>query len=209
MKRIPWGRIEKPRRGVRVGAAVLGVVLLCAFLRLVVPNIFLSAVAPIMIFGNGLSMGTYSFFSNFANARSLAARVQKLEEENVALAVENRTLLEQVRDLGGGLSREGIRAGVISRPPVAAYDTLILSVGSDGGVVHGMAAYGSGGVPIGTVSSVTPSFARVTLFSAPGVETSAWVGSEHVPVTLRGRGAGTFAASVPRGSQVAAGGAGF
>lgn len=186
---------------------MLGVVLLFVLLRLFAPNLFLTLTMPVLVLGNRVSSSTNTFFSNFANARSLAARVQKMEEENAALTLANRTLAEQVRNQSGGSPREGgagIVAGVVSRPPVAAYDTLVLSGGSDEGVARGMAAYASG-VPIGTVSVATASFARVTLFSAPGMETPAWVGGEHVLVMLRGAGAGTFNATVPRVSKVVVG----
>lgn len=204
MKRTPWGRIERPRRGARVGAALLGVVLVFVLLRLLAPNLFLAITTPVLALGNGVSSRTHMFFSNFANARTLTAKLEKLEEEHTALAILNRTLTEQVRDLGGGVENGGLVAGVVSRPPVAAYDTLVLAAGSEAGVMRGMAAYASG-VPIGIVSLVTASFARVTLFSAPGMETPAWVGSEHLPAMLHGAGAGAVNVTVPRASKVVVG----
>ena len=210
MKKIPWGRTDTRRRAAWWGRALLGVALLVVLVRLALPNVFLSVVAPAFWLGDALAAHTDAFFTNFADTRALATKVRTLGEENTALAIENRTLTEKVYDLTALLGTSspgprGVLAGVVARPPVAAYDTLILAEGSGAGVAPGMVAYGAGGLPLGIISSVTAGFARVTLFSTPGMETPAWVGSEHLPATLRGAGAGAFAVSVPRNSHVAVG----
>jgi cell shape-determining protein MreC len=69
----------------------------------------------------------------------------------------------------------------------------------------GATAYGPGGTPLGTVASVTNATARITLYSNPGLETSAWAGDARVPITLKGTGSGGFDATLPKTAGVQAG----
>ena len=96
-------------------------------------------------------------------------------------------------------------AGVLARPPVAPYDTLLLAGGTDTGVRAGMEALGDAGIPVGFVSAAGASYARVTLLSSSGVATDAWIGPSRVPVTLKGAGGGAFTASASRSASIAPG----
>jgi cell shape-determining protein MreC len=160
--------------------------------------------------GNALSAGAGGVFARFADARALARENRDLRDENDAIAIENRTLAERLADLTSLLGTttpvaDGIAAGVLARPPTVAYDTLIVNGGTDAGIAPGMAAYGPGGVPLGVVTETTRAHARVTLLSAPGMETDAWVGAGRAPIALKGAGGGAFAASVPQGAAIVAG----
>jgi cell shape-determining protein MreC len=89
----------------------------------------------------------------------------------------------------------GILAGVVLRPPVSPYDTLVIDAGFKDGVVVGALVEGPGGAPIGTIGSVATDSARVILYSSYGVSTSAWAGEERTPLTLMGEGGGAFSAT--------------
>jgi len=211
MKTTHWGRRPSGlSQGARWSAFALAFAFIFVLARLLAPNVFLYAFAPMFSFGNTLSVSVDGIFAGFSDARILAAKSAKLEGDNAALSLENRTLTEKVKDLAtllGSGSKEpaSILAGVLARPPVAAYDTFILSVGTNAGVTEGMEAFGPGSVPLGVVSSVTTDFSRITLFSAPGVSTAAWIGASRTPVTLLGAGAGTYTVSVPRDVGIAVG----
>jgi len=99
----------------------------------------------------------------------------------------------------------GVVAGVVARPPESPYDSLVLAAGSNAGVALGMEAFGLGGVPIGVVSSILADFSRVTLFSAPGMNTAGWVGRAHLPLTIVGVGAGAMNAAAARPAGIAIG----
>jgi cell shape-determining protein MreC len=192
------------------GVAALAFAALALVVRLLFPGIFLSALAPMIGLGNRFSAAGYGVYAAFADTAALAARNQKLFEENSALSAENRALLERQKSLNELLGDSadapaGISAGVVARPPASGYDALVVAAGTDAGVALGMEAFGRGGVPVGLVTGVTPSFSRVTLFSAPEMRTEGWIGDEHAPVTLLGNGAGGFSAVVPRSSGAAAG----
>lgn len=191
--------------GISAGAAALLFALLFAAFRLALPDAFARAAAPALGAGAYLSGATEGFFSALRDSAQVSAENRALMSENQALSVENRTLADTVASLSalvgdsaGRTSAPGIIAGVVSRPPESPYDALVLGKGSDDGVAVGMEAFGNGGVPLGTVSWVGSGFSRLTLFSSPGTQLSAWAGAGHAPVTLHGAGAGAFTATAPR-----------
>ena len=192
------------------GTGVLVVALILVLTRLLLPDFFVRAAAPLWGAGDSFTAGVTGFFEGFGNARTLAAKNKALALENAKLALENRTLEERIADLTtligtSSPSGVGVLAGVIARPPTAPYDTFILSAGTGAGVRERMEAFAKGGIPIGIVEEVTTQFSRVRLFSSPRVATDAWVGEGRIPLTLRGTGGGAFTASVSQGSGVQVG----
>lgn len=184
--------------------------LLFALLRYAAPGATLALSAPLFSAGNTLAASAGSFFASFGDARRLAEDNRTLQEENATLSLENRMLIERLADISALLGtttppEAGVVAGVVARPPTAAYDTLVLAAGTDAGVAAEMGAFGAGGMPLGFVTEVSRRYARVTLLSASGMVTDAWVGSARVPIILKGAGAGAFSASVPQGAGVVLG----
>ncbi len=180
-------------------------VLLLALCRIFLPGFFLAATMPFVRTGDAVSASFARTLSGFGNTEALAAAKQELIRQNDALAVENRTLADQVSSLSALLGASGspaaspaIIAAVLARPPVSPYDSLIIAGGARDGIADGMEAFGNGGVPIGFVSSVAGSFARITLYTAPRESLAVWVGGSHTPLTITGVGGGAFTASAPR-----------
>jgi cell shape-determining protein MreC len=114
-------------------------------------------------------------------------------------------LKREVTVAGGASARPGIVAGVLSRPPESPYDTLLVNAGSEQGVSVGMEAFAGNASPVGLVSAVSDYFARVTLFSAPRMQVSGWVGTSSLPITLYGEGAGTLSVTISRAGGVSVG----
>jgi cell shape-determining protein MreC len=188
----------------------------CAVLMLIVrlcfPNVFWDIVTPLFRASDAVANETHVFLTSFSDAATLANVNEKTASENVVLADENQMLVQKLADeeallgaSGAQKAQPGILAGVVARPPESPYDTLVLAAGTHAGVALGMEAFGTGDVPIGVVSSVLADFSRVTLFSAPGIVTSGWVGHTSIPLTLVGAGGGVLTASVARVSAVAVG----
>ncbi len=174
--------------------------------RLLVPNFFWNAFAPVFHISDTLAVGSRAFFNVFGDKAKLALQNEKLMSENAALASENQALIKKTEGLSGlALDAKGITAGVVARPPESPYDTLVLSAGSIDGIALGMKAFGKGGMPIGVVSSVSNNFSRITLFSAPGMTVNGWVGRANLPMTMKGAGAGAMNASVPRSAEISLG----
>ena len=188
------------------GTVALVVAIFFLFLRLLAPNFFWYICTPAFRLSDTLAQTTHVFLSSFGDAATLTLQNEKLASENAALVTQNEALLQKidsVSGLAGGTG--GVTAGVVARPPESPYDTLVLAAGSEDGVRLGMEAFGEGNVPLGIVSSVLARFSRVTLLSAPGISLGGWVGHGHLPLIIKGSGAGAVTASVPRSAGIVVG----
>ena len=188
-------------------------VILALLLRLLAPNFFWQVFSPVFRGGDALAEKSHFIFSSFGDAAALALQNEQLKHENAALANENKALLAKEVALVALLDSASVEersvskilAGVVARPPESPYDTLVLAAGEKAGVTLGQEAFGAGGVPIGVVSSVSADFSKVTLFSAPNTVVHGWVGREHIPLAIRGAGAGAMNAALARSANVAVG----
>ncbi len=108
--------------------------------------------------------------------------------------LSRRRLLELENQIG----RETRMAMVLSRPPQTPYDVVIVDIGNDSSVAVGHQVLLPEGLPVGKVSEILGSQAKVKLFSAVGEETQATLERHNVPVSLRGAGGGNFTINLPR-----------
>lgn len=152
-----------------------------------------------------LAAAVSSVSATFENPRELAKERDQLVAQNEELRAENERMRSQLKDMGALGEGAGVRAGVLARPPLSPYDTLVVALGQGAQVTVGDLVLGPGSVPVGRVAEATGATARITLFSSPSIETPGWVGEARLPVTLVGRGAGALAARVSREAQVAVG----
>jgi len=185
-----------------MGAILFSLFVFC--LRLLLPNVFLTATEPLMRASDAAARASHSFFSQFSDRVALTERNEQLSAQNESLAAENARLVQKIGSLGVPPAT-GIMADVAARPPVSPYDTLLLGSGEKDGVMLHMEAFAPSGAPLGVVSSVLSDFSQVTLFSAPGVETHGWLGQSSLPVILTGAGGGALTASVSRSARVSEG----
>lgn len=199
-----------PGSSVLIGGVVLFIGALFVLARFFFPDALLAVGTPFWGIGNAAASGLSGVEAIFGNSSELTRERDQLAAENAALTATNQALTAQVTDLtrlvgSRTASDHGILAGVLARPPVAPYDTLLIDAGADAGVANGAFVYGPGGVPLGTVDAVTRTGARVTLFSNGGRQNDGWVGDSRIPVTLIGKGGGAFGATLPRGSAAKVG----
>jgi cell shape-determining protein MreC len=185
-----------------LGITVILVVLLIMF-RLIFPGMIVALATPFWKIGTFLSSGVGNAFAGFASSSKLTQENAALAGEIASLQNQNAVLTTRAQDLTkilGGQNETGttILAGVVARPPVSAYDTLIVASGSKDGVLVNAEVYGSGGIPLGIVKVVTAHTATIELFSKSGLATDAWVGQARVPATLQGVGAGTFTVTLAK-----------
>lgn len=187
----------------RLGLVLVALALGVLALRLIFPDTLLAAVRPVFAASDYIGAHLADFGNGFANARTLARERDTLLAENEALVRQSDALTAKVADLERLLGTEqaparGIVAGVLAQPPESPYDSLIVAAGSDLGIAEGDSVSAEGGTPIGTVTEITARAARVTLLSAPGNVTHAWVGDARAPLILTGAGGGAFEAEMPR-----------
>jgi cell shape-determining protein MreC len=192
------------------GTAVLAIAILLVVVRFFLPGFFVLAVSPLWNVGTYMSSKTRAVTESFASATAVGQERDQLASENATLMLENSALTAKVNDLTSLIGtrpplRPGILAGVLARPPFSSYDTLIIDEGSAAEVRVGAMVTATGGVPVGTIASVTGDTARVVLLSAPGTKTGGWIGEARTPVTLTGEGAGAFSLSVSKDIKIAVG----
>lgn len=195
------------------GTIALGCAILALLVRLLAPNFFLQAFTPVFNISNSIAGKSHTFFTSFSDTAALAARNERLAKENAALASENQALLQKETSMSALIGASalqkipgtGILAGVVARPPLSPYDTIVLSVGSSSGVTLGQEAFGEGGVPLGIVTAVAADFSRATLFSAPGMVTHGWVKNADMPLNIFGAGGGAMNASLSRSAGIEVG----
>lgn len=189
---------------------MLGLVLALTAMRIAFPDTFASLLSPLWRTGEGATTGVGKVEAFFADKVTLTTERNRLQSENEGLANESRILRARLQDLTvllGARTESGtdILAGVLARPPISPYDVLVVDQGTEHGVVAGALVFGNGGVPLGTVAATTYRASRVLLYSAPGRETSAWIGSTRIPVMLVGEGSGAFRTRAPREASVLVG----
>ncbi|MFA5744934.1 MAG: rod shape-determining protein MreC [Candidatus Paceibacterota bacterium] len=192
--------------GISWNVGVLFFALIVLFVRLLMPNLFWIAFTPLFKSANALSAQSHFFLQHFSDAAALASKNEQLMSENASLASENQALSQKISSISAIKDvSTGILAGVVARPPESPYDTIVIAAGSDNGVSVGMEVFGSGGVPVGVVSTITDNFSRATLFSSPNMNTLGWVGRNSMTLSIVGAGAGSMNATVSRSADIVVG----
>ncbi len=196
----------------RTKAAFIVSLLILAFtVHLVFPTFYARLLTPIASF---IWTSTGSVGNGLGNMAGLVRSKYSLLQENAALKEEVRSrdvqatlLKDSVAKnnalqalLGRGSVAKGFKdvlAVVLSRPPLSAYDTVIIDIGAKDGVKMGDKVYVDGTVLIGDVAEVLSGTSKVSLFSTPGREMQVQVGTSKTAVIATGRGAGNFILTMP------------
>lgn len=198
------------RYTLRVAGLFVGFALILLGLRIFLPDILTAVASPFWSFGSGATHALGGLGDSFTSKVTLISDRDRLMNDNATLTENNRVLEAKVADLerliGSAQSKpNGILAGVLVRPPVTPYDTLVIDAGTKAGVSPSALVYGPGGVPLGTVESVSAGGSRVSLYSAPGRASEGWIGDNRLALMLTGRGAGAFEATLPHAAGIVVG----
>ncbi len=110
-----------------------------------------------------------------------------------------KTENDQLKELLGRVPAKSsmILGTILAKPNSSPYDTIIIDIGADVGLIEGQRVFANGSIPIGKISSVYANSALVVLYSSPGETTEAQVSGSNASVELTGRGGGNFEMSVP------------
>ena len=136
----------------------------------------------------------------------LRRKVDELEIE-IKTAGNLKAENEELKSVMGKIP-EGqtvILAGILAKPNITPYDTLIIDRGSIHGLAPDMRVYAYGDVLIGEIDSVEEKTSRVLLYSAPGNISQVFYGNTGRFFNARGQGNGTFEVEVARDINVAVG----
>ncbi len=185
------------------------VVLLVAFgVHYVFPGFYAGIFYPVGTVFWKTESGLFGFFGHAGmlvkSKFNLIKENQRLRQEMVArdtsallidgLKQENESLKNSLSRSAAGDDVLGI---VLSRPPVSAYDTLVIDIGSSDGVAKGDKVYADGDALIGDISEVYANQSKVSLFSTPGRTISVNIGEADTTAEAKGRGLGNFLLHVP------------
>ncbi len=135
---------------------------------------------------------------------SLKARLMRYEliaNENQLLKAENE-LFQKMLDRKTGSPQK--IASVLTGPPNASYNTLIIDLGRDAGVEVGNYVFSSDGILLGTVNSLTSYTSRVSLYSSAGRKTRVVIDGLHVAEAV-GRGGLNLEITLPRDLDIKTG----
>lgn len=190
----------------------LSVLLLLALGLSVFGSPILKLIEPVLASENAVTRGVKNFFVFLKDKDKLVSENIALREslsEYDSLQISYRALLSSRDDLLARFGRapqgEAVAAGVLSHPPETPYDILIIDAGQDAGVEVGDRVSLPDGGALGRINEVMTSMAKVELYSGSGVETAAYLERGGVPVTLVGRGGGSFRFTLPRDIAVEVG----
>ncbi len=163
-------------------------------------------------FGGEVGDTLNSFLRGFQIKRSLVHENEMLKEEVNRMQsnmLDRNILEEKVIKLMEALGRESedsrVVADVLAGPGWSPYDTLIIDVGAENGIVVGNRVVYAGAGVIGEIAEIYDNSAKVKLYSSPGEEHAVVVGMSAIPSIAHGQGMGNFEAKVPQGSLVAVG----
>lgn len=87
-------------------------------------------------------------------------------------------------------------AYISQRPPVSAFDTLVLAIGNDE-VKEKQYVFGPGNVLLGEIQEILGSNSKAILYSTSGHETAAFI-KDKAPIKLKGTGNGNFVGELPK-----------
>lgn len=198
--------------------ALIATLALGAFLLLYAPSrtaltgVVYRTAPGIWDFGAWMSDAGKGVTTNFHLKRSLVHENEALKAELTrlqALVLDRNLLEEKVSKLEEALGRtvgdDRVVARVLAVPGWSPYDTLVLDVGSNNGVLVGdLVVYAGSGV-VGEVIEVYAETAKAKLYSSPESERMVVVGPQAIPGKVHGRGLGNFEMIVPQGSAIAVG----
>jgi cell shape-determining protein MreC len=170
------------------------------------PAIVTTLVRPFWRTGLSLSLGSMRSPEELLAENQYLQR--ELDDSNVRLQTVQLIEAQNAEFkalMGRASTTPYILAAVLKRPPLAAYDELIIDAGADAGFTVGNNVYAVGNVLIGRISQVLGQTSKVRLFSSTGETYSVSVGPGHSPATAVGRGGGQYEAELPRDINVSQG----
>jgi len=135
----------------------------------------------------------------------LSSENKKLLEENMDLKIsmvdyqilndENNKLKELLNVIQDPSSF--VLSSILVKPSHSPYDTLIIDIGQDDGVMIGSKVYVNGNVPVGVINEVFAKTSLVELYSNPNKVTTGIIEGLDVSVDIIGRGGGNFEMAIP------------
>lgn len=104
----------------------------------------------------------------------------------------------EFKKLFAGKKEGSTFAGILASTGNLPFDTFLLDSGGESGIKNNDLALADQNIVLGKIIETFPSSAKVKAFSFSGETTDVFLGPENIPAQLKGTGAGTYAAELPR-----------
>jgi len=171
---------------------------------------FMSIFRPVLIVKSNIDLNFSNIETLIQTKKFIILENEKLKSELLAnnVKVANyKTIEDENIKLKEILNRKPetanlILASILGKSNQSIYNTLIIDMGSDGGVEKGQLVLALGNIPIGKVVEVFPKFSKVMLFSSPGEKTEIVISGVDVFINIIGRGGGNFEMTIPRDFKI-------
>lgn len=172
-------------------------------------SFFYTISRPLWASESFLSTPFLSIKNFFTFKSSLIKHNVELEEEVASLRlkqIDYDVLLNENQELKDQIGRRGdknlVFARVLSRPPRSPYDTFVIDIGSNQGVLQADRVYISDNIIIGVVKTVTPNTSLVELFSSGENKQESILSRTGASFVLTGAGGGNFQIEVPKDTDI-------
>lgn len=182
--------------------------LVCIVLLFLLPRVFVVVasviVAPVNSVKHWVTDSSASLPQYFRNRSELVEELKTLRSEVSltgnkftikALEKENETL----RSLLGNAENERILAGIIGRPGVLPYDSLMLDRGKNDGIIQGAPVFIGEDTVIGVVKNATAHTSLVELITTDGFQATVYIIGPDIYTNALGIGGGQMRVGVPQG----------
>ena len=196
-------------------AQILLVTIVCVAVVFLVPkvvNIGVSiVVAPINLTKHWVKESGQSFPQYFRNRSELLEEIAVLQS-NISFASGDHTALQtlarenaELRSLLGDEGEERVLAGIIGRPGMLPYDSLMIDKGTQDGVTEGSPVYIGGNTVVGLIKNATAHTALVELVTTSGFEATVYIMGPNIYTNAVGMGGGQLRVGVPQGIALSEG----
>jgi cell shape-determining protein MreC len=186
------------------------IIVIAVFLLPWTRNLLFSVGSPFWSLKNNIS----TFFSdniNLLNSKKSLIKENNLLKQQIKSNEKNLALYNVLKnendDLKNILNRKKdgqnfLLSGVLVKPFLSPYDTLIIDVGSSSGVAVKDKVLAEGNTFIGYVSEVYSNNSKVVLYSSPGEKVNVLIGNDNIEKEAVGFGGGNFKVEMPKESNI-------
>jgi cell shape-determining protein MreC len=165
-----------------------------------------SVFKPVLVLGKNIS-------NNFSNLSFIFSSKKKLLEENRELnlklnenefrMINYNSILNENIQLKEILNRKKenislISATILTKPRNSIYNTLIIDIGYNQGILLGKKVFAWSNIPIGYIAEVEANSSKVILYSSPGEKTEVFILNKNIFMEITGRGGSNFEMILPK-----------
>lgn len=137
--------------------------------------------------------------------QELREQVKELEWSILDFKRVRDDLLKYENMLGRSAAPEFVLGKVLAKPGTLPYDTFILDVGEEQGIIVGDTVVIGSDIAVGKILDVRASVSKAQFFSSVGVTTPVLVGERALAFDAHGYGGGDIVITVPRDLEITEG----